>query len=232
MFEALDNATLSFFGQFAHKSEAVDKLITWVLMIPTYKLLPIVTCLWFLWFIRKDNQRARLCVLYASFGAVLGLVVARAIQNLGPMRPRPVDSGNPNFIAPYGMEEASLKDWSSFPSDHAALTFALAAGIFMYSRLLGVLNFAWALFIVCVPRMYAGRHYASDILVGGIIGILAIVVLHRSKLPFPRLLVFVEDIERKHMGVFYSLAFIVAYQIVTMFDDIRKPADALLNLIG
>lgn len=57
----------------------------------------------------------------------------------------------------------------SFPSDHAAIAFALATSVYLYQPYLGIIFFLLA-FWVAVSRVYVGVHYPLDIVVGGILG--------------------------------------------------------------
>jgi len=62
----------------------------------------------------------------------------------------------------------SKKD-SSFPSKHTALAFALAASVFVYHRILGLI--LWLLSIlVGLSRIWMGQHYPSDIISSAILG--------------------------------------------------------------
>jgi undecaprenyl-diphosphatase len=67
-------------------------------------------------------------------------------------------------------------DWS-FPSDHATASFAIAAA-FVLHRVWrrGFILVAGAL-LICLSRVYVGTHYASDVLAGAVIGIIAAVVV-------------------------------------------------------
>lgn len=60
----------------------------------------------------------------------------------------------------------------SFPSDHAAVSWALAAVIYIYNKKSGYWAGIAAVFI-CLGRLLVGVHYASDVLAGAGIGILA-----------------------------------------------------------
>lgn len=59
----------------------------------------------------------------------------------------------------------------SFPSNHAAGAFALTIGMWHQSVLVGVILFCMAL-CLCFSRMYVKLHYLSDVLAGGLMGIL------------------------------------------------------------
>jgi len=57
----------------------------------------------------------------------------------------------------------------SFPSDHAVMAGAVAAGIFLVSRRLG-LAAALAAVLMAFTRVYVGAHYPGDVIVGLLFG--------------------------------------------------------------
>lgn len=59
---------------------------------------------------------------------------------------------------------------SSFPSDHAAASVAIATVLALAHRRLGLAALAAAA-LVCVARVYVGAHYPSDVLAGAAIGV-------------------------------------------------------------
>ncbi|HTH93197.1 MAG TPA: phosphatase PAP2 family protein [Candidatus Paceibacterota bacterium] len=71
----------------------------------------------------------------------------------------------------------SLPESYSFPSAHAAVTMALATGVYFYRRRLGELLFIFA-FAVGLARIYVGVHYPLDVGVGFLIGYLIPKLLH------------------------------------------------------
>lgn len=60
---------------------------------------------------------------------------------------------------------------NSFPSNHAAASFAIAAMVFLINKRLGYVVFVGAL-IVSLSRVYVGVHYLSDVMVGALVSIL------------------------------------------------------------
>jgi undecaprenyl-diphosphatase len=75
-----------------------------------------------------------------------------------------------------------MEDWSLFPSDTAAYFPALDFGIgYALRRHFEVLSTDTAVWI-CLPRMFLGAHYLSDIVAGSLLGILTVFGLLRLQL--------------------------------------------------
>jgi hypothetical protein len=126
---------------------------------------------------------------------------------------------------------ASLVDWSSFPSDNAAyfsaLTFGLVHLLRRYSVRIWLYTAAW----ICLPRMFLGVHYLSDMAVGAPIGIATVkVALKFSWLqqnPATAVLRFMET--KPH--VFYAAAFLVFFEMGLGFVDVRGAAKELFHAL-
>lgn len=127
---------------------------------------------------RADPVRA----VRGAAGVILTLVLARAAQNLLPARPRP-RVAMPDFPFPPLGRAYDPADWSSMPSDTAALAFALVAVAWASSRRLGAVALVWAVFMACLPRLYVGFHYLSDLLAGAALGVLSVAAALRTPLP-------------------------------------------------
>jgi len=111
-------------------------------------------------------------------------------------------------------------DSTSFPSGHAIYFFALVTALWSASAALGLFGALHAFFVVCVPRMYLGFHYPTDILVGAVFGIVTVAavnaVLPRSSI-MQRLLVWSE----RRPAAFYSLFFLSTLEITTEFANVK-----------
>ncbi|MGF6918636.1 phosphatase PAP2 family protein [Paraburkholderia sp. 40] len=118
---------------------------------------------------------------------------------------------------------AQLSDWSSFPSDHAMLWMAIATGIFLVWRGIGVLALLYTALFICLPRAYLGFHYPTDLLVGGAVGIVITLVLTRDTIRARYATPALRWIER-HPGPSAMLAFILCVELVTQFEELRALA--------
>jgi len=65
----------------------------------------------------------------------------------------------------------------SFPSDHAAVAFAIAVAIFFYNKSLGVFLLLLGI-LIGLGRIYTGVHYPLDILGGAVVGIFTAVIFY------------------------------------------------------
>lgn len=94
------------------------------------------------------------------------------------------------FVALTDVHQLIFKETAekSFPSDHAALAFAIAIAVLLAHRKWGIAFFVVALF-VGVGRVFVGVHYPADVLFGAIVGGLwALLLCHYGRATVERLL--------------------------------------------
>jgi membrane-associated phospholipid phosphatase len=227
MLNSFDAYIMELMSRYSGKSLIANKFIIEFLNLSSVKLLPLVVGLWLLWYSRA--QKFRSTVVEAFFGMFAAIAISRTIVFSLPQRLRPLHSGNPDFIPPLGVDPHTLEHWSSFPSDHAALVFAVSTTIWRVSRPLGAAYYAWSIFVVCIPRIYSGYHYASDIIAGAAVGVLTALVVARPLGVW--LMPSIADVERRYTAVFYAGFFVLSYEFVTMFDEARRVGNAVKHLL-
>jgi len=128
---------------------------------------------WLLGRRRPEAPRLTATAFLVGVGAVLALLATQAI---GPAvaRTRPCHA-----LAHVEVLLHCASD-SSFPSDHAMIAGAFAAGLFLLNRRLGLVALLLAL-LLAFARVYVGVHYPSDVAgglaIGAAIGTLVVLAL-------------------------------------------------------
>jgi len=190
---------------------------------------------WYLWFrIDRDRERSRRAIITIVIGTILAIIVARTIACIAPFRLRPIYDptlAHPSYSIPL---TANFENWSAFPSDTAAYFFALAFGLAYLLHRLAIPIVLYTAGWVCLPRMYLGLHYGSDIVVGIAIGITMVWVSLGSErlqsIVVRRLLAAMET----RPQWFYAVAFLVSFEMATLFNGLRSAGRAVLHaaLVG
>ncbi|MGH6968201.1 MAG: phosphatase PAP2 family protein [Stellaceae bacterium] len=216
-----DTAVIQFFDLFADKSATFNVLVRDIGDSDLLKGGLFMVFFWWAWFGSKSDAVARRRYIVLSIIAALAVVLAaRILQLTLPFHDRPLYAAA-NFVMPVGVDPANLSHWSSLPSDHAALFFALSLAVWYEMRMLGYLAMVWTFVIVCLPRIYLGYHYASDIIAGAILGFVMMAAfqhyLHNWKLTER-----IVQWETGHRALFYGLAFFVTYETTILFYDVRQ----------
>lgn len=226
-----DIAVTQYLNQFAQRSANFDTAVTLLSESHAFKGGVICVLIWALWFVddaKTPERRRRLLTMFLS--CLVAMLVARLGVNVLPFRPRPFMNEALGFHLPIGMERNSLGDWSSLPSDHAALFFSLATGLFLVDRRWGILALLHATFVIGLPRIYLGFHYATDILSGALIGVVSAVGCWFLVQRRPDVLRPIEWVQATRAWLFYAALFVVTFQIAEMFDSARRIGSALSKL--
>ena len=221
----LDEPIVRFLNQFSQVNPTFDRLVIDIADSALLKGGFFMAYFWWLWFKGGKDAPARQNTIIVSFaGALLAVVISRILQRLLPFHDRLVHAVGTGFVLPAGVDPKSLSNWSSFPSDHAALFFALSTAIWFQSRRLGCFAALWTTFVICLPRIYLGFHYPSDILAGAALGVAIMAGTHfwADSARWPARIV---DWSRTHQTAFYALAFLATYEITVLFYDLRALAE-------
>ncbi len=132
--------------------------------VPLLVLLVIVQ-----WWSKSERLHVRHVCVSAGLSFLLGLGLNQIIF-LFEHRVRPYDSGLTHLIV------SPSVDWS-FPSDHATAAFAIATAFLLDGLPKRGIAFLGAALLICLSRVYVGTHYASDVLGGAAMGMVAAVAV-------------------------------------------------------
>jgi len=218
-----DAGILMLVNSLAQRSPAFDQVVAELAENHMFKGVVMCSLLWWVWF-RHDSageERIRRQLLATVVGAFLSVFVARVMAKALPFRTRPLHDASLDFVAPFGVPPRMLDGWSAFPSDHAALFFAIAAGLWFANRRLGAMALAYATLFIALPRVYEGFHYPSDLLAGGLIGVVAAGVCNRWLAPSP-LAHRVLGWSHTQPGPFHAALFLVTAQMSVLFESSRN----------
>jgi membrane-associated phospholipid phosphatase len=100
---------------------------------------------------------------WASLAVLVAVAVNQPITHI-------VNEARPYTTHPHALLLASRSSDLSFPSDHAVMAGAVAAGLLLVSRRLGLVATAAALLMAFV-RVYVGAHYPWDVIAGLAVGV-------------------------------------------------------------
>jgi membrane-associated phospholipid phosphatase len=100
--------------------------------------------------------------LWTGAGTVLAVGVNQPIGNA-------VGEHRPYDAYPHALLLVAKTTDFSFPSDHAVMAGAVAAGLFLVSRRVGIIA-AVAALVMAATRVYVGAHYPWDVVAGLLLG--------------------------------------------------------------
>ncbi len=233
---SFDSSIISFFNQFAQRSYTFDQIVVFLSDSHLLKGGVFAMLFWWLWFrpqkdgkSEHDGMHARvMTMIVACFIAVFAV---RILAVSTPFKIRPIHNRDLAFVVPHDMDSEILQTWSSFPSDHAAMFFALAVSLWFVSRSLGILSLIYVAVVICAPRVYLGLHYPTDIIAGTAIGI-AVAWVVNIKVIRSLIGLFTSNWLRLHPASFYAFFFFITFQVAVIFDDVYEIAGFVSNVFG
>lgn len=219
---------LAVFASWTQRSRLFDYLIWSIANLSLLNAVPLVALLWAMWFHRPDPaERARIAI--GLLAVVACGIISRGLQIVLPTYSRPLHDPTQHMVLPFGVDPADLNRFHSFPSDHVAVTFALAMLIYGAHRRLGLWAFAWAV-LLGICRIYEGFHYPLDLLGGGLLGMLIVRAACDSGALRPTGQRIVA-LSATSPAMFYAVAFLVTYQVSTLFNEVRALLGGLRHVI-
>ncbi len=118
------------------------------------------------------NILEKIWIVITITTSILGAYIIAYILKIIVHAPRP-------FVIHTDVSPLVLEtSYSSFPSGHATLFFALATILYFYDRRTGLIFFLFAI-LIAISRMVVGVHYPLDVLAGALLGMVISWVLHR-----------------------------------------------------
>ncbi|NYD42989.1 phosphatase PAP2 family protein [Nocardioides panaciterrulae] len=133
------------------------------------------------WFARGRGPVTMASALWAPLGMLLAIAVNQPLGRL-------VHEARPYAVLPHVLVLVPRSHDFSFPSDHSVMAGAVAAGVWLVSRRLGLVALAAAL-LMAFARVYVGAHFPLDVVAGLLVGAVVVLVGHRLLLPVLRALV-------------------------------------------
>ena len=143
------------------------------------------------WFARGQSARAMAAALTAPLSTLVAVAINQPIISH-------VAEARPYVAHPHILLLVSASADPSFPSDHATMAGAVAAGLWLVSWRLGLVTSALAL-LMAVTRVYVGAHYPQDVVAGLALGaVVALVVWLILRIPMTRL---VESLRQTRLAI-------------------------------
>src|SRR5262249_52909452 len=131
---AFDRETLLALNHFAHRAVWLDETAVWINRGTLKGAVP-GFFIWWMWFTPRPVPRlARASLIAATVSSFVALFAGRILALMLPFRVRPLREPSLGFVLPYATGPGDFRGWSSFPSDHAMMYFALAVGLGFVSR--------------------------------------------------------------------------------------------------
>jgi undecaprenyl-diphosphatase len=166
-----------FFYNLSHKSTMLDGVAVFITDTFDKIVLGLAICYMVYLFTthpywKLKNKLEKLWEAFIVTASTIGAYAAAYILKILVHAPRP-------FVTHRNVYPlVSETSYSSFPSGHATLFFALAMVIYFYDKRIGLVFFFFAV-LIAISRMVVGVHYPIDVIAGALLGVVTSWVLHR-----------------------------------------------------
>ena len=134
----------------------------------------------------------------------------------------PLDDGSQKSFEALKKGDVIQNDLGSFPSDHAGFYLTLAVGIWLASRRIGSIAIAWTVLVIMGSRVIAGQHSPMDVVVGGGIGIVILLLIQLIVgKGFRKLLDPITRWTLQHQALSSALIFITIFEAANTLQNLR-----------
>lgn len=186
MFETINQTVFASINGYAGQNALLDAFVLELMNNHIFKGVIVAMVLVALWASQGDqSEHRRTGVISTILISMVGIFLGRLLAKTLPFSLRPINTPDLVVNIPIGSAANVLEGWSSMPSDHAVMYFALATSVFLISRWVGAFLFVHAAVVVSLTRVFTGVHWPLDVVVGAAIGVSTALVLHK---PMTRML--------------------------------------------
>jgi membrane-associated phospholipid phosphatase len=231
LIHSLDVSVYVFLNRFAG-NWVVDRLVSYEEADNLFKgglFLAMYAYIWFQVSPRQEERRKSIVAILT--GTLVALVLARTMANFAPYRLRPMyDPTLPHRAYSLPMS-FNMENWSSFPSDSAAYFFALAFGLARLMRRRAVPILLFTAIWMCLPRLFSGLHFLSDIVMGIAIGIAMVEASLKCQWLQRNLAIPILSFMEAKPNIFYAASFMIFFEMGVAFDDVRRPVRGLFHAL-
>lgn len=227
-----DTAILIFLTRHEFHSVVLNHAIRVVAGLYTFKGFVLVPVLWWIWF--QPGHRAewrREMVIATIASGLLALIIGRAMAHYLPYRVRPIHDPDLHLqFPPVNFPEPVIRFWNSFPSDHAMLWVSVAMGIFLVWRGIGTLALLYAAVFICLPRVYLGLHYPTDVIGGAALGVVINYAMTRDAVRRRYAQPMLKWVEQSPAAC-YTVGFLLCFELITQFDEMVRLGESIRNAL-
>ena len=157
----MDTRVYHALNDFAWRHHWLGTLFQWIERASIPVLIVAIAGLWL--FARPGGSRRwKQATAYGLASAAVALAANQVISHLWD-RSRPFVEHRAHVFGSHAAD-------SSFPSDHASASFAIAAAVLAFSPVAGAL-FVVAAVLISLGRLLIGVHYPTDVLAGAAVGV-------------------------------------------------------------
>jgi undecaprenyl-diphosphatase len=166
----MNTSIFYFFYHLSHKSAIFDWIVVFVAEPFGWLVLGSAIVYLFYFFAKHPHWRLKKLRAWVIECITVGVSVAGAYAVSYVLKilfhaPRP-------FVSNIDVRPLVSESWySSFPSGHATLFFALATAIYFYDKRAGAIYFVVAV-LIAISRVVVGVHYPGDVIAGALIGVI------------------------------------------------------------